>query len=290
MEEPAKNLTFSQRNGLSPVPPQLKLGEVSKELRNRLHYPLALDFQKHTMTNYTSSWIEDWWEDLLRDHFVLVQGNNVNLWDSKAYGNEKRLEAMLMTSSLGGLFDFVEFILQHPRTPPAINLAIQRAFIESRAAYRVFDGKTIGAVGTAEQAAAIERGVQDAAPLPGAASHLVNAAASIRSGDWAASVRESIHAVESVAVQLAPSKDTLGDALAVLNAQQHIHGGLKKAFSMLYGYTSDEEGVRHALVLRDGAAVDEADALFMLGACASFVSYLVAKARAGGLLVEGAHG
>ncbi|AZS20006.1 hypothetical protein CSW63_04700 [Caulobacter sp. FWC26] len=103
-------------------------------------------------------------------------------------------------------------------------------------------------------------------------------------------MRESIHAVESVAVQLAPSKDTLGDALAVLSAQQHIHGGLKKAFGALYGYTSDEEGVRHALVFQDGPAVDESDALFMLGACASFVSYLVAKGRAGGLMVTGTDG
>jgi hypothetical protein len=44
-------------------------------------------------------------------------------------------------------------------------------------------------------------------------------------------------------------------------------------------YTSDEEGVRHALVFGDEAQVDEADALFMLGACASFVSYLLARSQ-----------
>ncbi|HAE28382.1 MAG TPA: hypothetical protein DCG58_14560, partial [Hyphomonas adhaerens] len=46
----------------------------------------------------------------------------------------------------------------------------------------------------------------------------------------------------------------------------------------LYGYTSDEEGVRHALVFNEKSTVDEVDALFMLGACASFVSYLLARA------------
>jgi hypothetical protein len=35
--------------------------------------------------------------------------------------------------------------------------------------------------------------------------------------------------------------------------------------------------VRHALVFGDEAQVDEADALFMLGACASFVSYLLTR-------------
>jgi hypothetical protein len=35
----------------------------------------------------------------------------------------------------------------------------------------------------------------------------------------------------------------------------------------LYGYTSDQKGIRHPL-LDDGTAdVDEADAMFMIGAC-----------------------
>ena len=64
----------------------------------------------------------------------------------------------------------------------------------------------------------------------------------------------------------------------------HIHGAMKAAFSSLYGYASDEEGVRHALVLGSDAQVDETDAMFMLGACAAFVSYLVSKGRAADII------
>ncbi len=111
---------------------------------------------------------------------------------------------------------------------------------------------------------------------------MLTAGSELRHGNWAASVRESIHAVESVAVQLAPSKDTLGDALAVLERTGHLHGSLKSAFQTLYGYASNEKGVRHALVFRDEAEVDEPDALFMLGACAAFVSYLIQRAKTSG--------
>jgi hypothetical protein len=53
---------------------------------------------------------------------------------------------------------------------------------------------------------------------------------------------------------------------------------LKKAFGALYGYTSDKKtGIRHAKVFGVDEAVDETDALFMLGACASFVSYLISR-------------
>jgi hypothetical protein len=38
------------------------------------------------------------------------------------------------------------------------------------------------------------------------------------------------------------------------------------------------------LLDKDAPDVDEADALFMIGACSSFLSYLINKARAVGLL------
>ena len=55
-------------------------------------------------------------------------------------------------------------------------------------------------------------------------------------------------------------------------------------FAAIYGFTSDEKGIRHPLLDDHTAKVDETDALFMIGACAAFVSYLINKARAAGLL------
>jgi hypothetical protein len=107
--------------------------------------------------------------------------------------------------------------------------------------------------------------------------NLIASGTALRDGHWAGSVRESTSAVEAMAKRLAPNQDTLGPALAELERKGHLHPGLKKAFNALYGYTSDQEGIRHALVFDDNAKVDEADALFMLGARASFVSYLIAR-------------
>lgn len=99
-------------------------------------------------------------------------------------------------------------------------------------------------------------------------------------------MRESIHAVESVANVLSgKEKATLRDGLRALKAKMEIHPAFEKGINMLYGYASDEKGIRHAL-LEDEAKADLQDALFMLGACASFVSYLIGKARMVGLLKE----
>ena len=116
------------------------------------------------------------------------------------------------------------------------------------------------------------------AGLTASTAHLQRASKCINDGDSAGSVRESIHAIESVARQINPkaSKD-LGDALASLERQGALHPAFKQAISKLYGYTSDEQGIRHALLDKGQANVTIDEAVFMLGACASFASYLWRK-------------
>jgi hypothetical protein len=63
-------------------------------------------------------------------------------------------------------------------------------------------------------------------------------------------------------------------------------GARDGGFGSLYGFTSDEDGIRHPLLDSVAAQVDETDALFMIGACAAFVSYLINKASTAGLLTS----
>jgi hypothetical protein len=192
------------------------------------------------------------------------------------------LKATIETGSLAQVFDLVEFIVRNKNFDAEARAEVTEAFVDARSAYRVYDNLIV-AIGTEEQGAAFICAVADAEThsSAGARKHLIDAAAALRNGDWAGSVRESIHAVEAVAVRLAPGgKDTLGDALKIIEKNGHLHGALKNAFGQLYGYSSDQEGVRHALVFDGAPKVDEADALFMLGACASFVSYLLARVPA----------
>ena len=97
-----------------------------------------------------------------------------------------------------------------------------------------------------------------------------------------------MHAVESVARLLDPgASKTLGPALASLEKSGHLHPALKDAFSKLYGYTSDEEGIRHSLVFQSQSPAGRDEAVFMLGACASFASYLWRRHQAGSLAALG---
>jgi hypothetical protein len=213
------------------------------------------------------------------DLHVLFFKQPIDKFDDGAFEYKQRINAFILRANIGELFNLVEFLVRHHCCSAELKCELAESFVSARAAYRIFDNKYIAAIGTKEQAMAFENAIIDAEAKNAAAARkqLIAAGVALRNSDWAASVRESIHAVEAMAVRLAPGTDTLGAALKVLEQRGHLHGSLKAAFRSLYGYSSDEEGVRHALVFADEAHVDEADALFMLGACASFVSYLLAR-------------
>ncbi|MYI79249.1 MAG: hypothetical protein F4060_04855 [Holophagales bacterium] len=120
-----------------------------------------------------------------------------------------------------------------------------------------------------------------AGKMDGARTHLRNAVDHINGGRYADSVADSIHAVESVARLIDPkAAKTLGPALKSLERHGVLtHKALAEGFSNLYGYSSNEQGIRHALLDKDAPRVTLDEAVFMYGACASFAAYLVSKRR-----------
>jgi hypothetical protein len=86
-------------------------------------------------------------------------------------------------------------------------------------------------------------------------------------------IKEAVSAVESAArVVTGIEKATLDDALKVLERTGRVHPTLKAAWSKLYGYTSDEHGVRHAMT--EDPKVDFKTAKYMVVSCAAFVNLL----------------
>jgi hypothetical protein len=55
-----------------------------------------------------------------------------------------------------------------------------------------------------------------------------------------------------------------------------FHGALKAALGSLYGWTSDDGGIRHGIF--GAETVGRAEAQFMLIACSALVNFLTSKA------------
>ena len=93
------------------------------------------------------------------------------------------------------------------------------------------------------------------------------------------SVKESISAVEAALKHLTnnPSADLTSALSAFERRYGPMHPALRGGLVKLYGYTSDEKGIRHALV-DEAVAITVDDARFMLVTCSAFANYLVALA------------
>ncbi len=101
--------------------------------------------------------------------------------------------------------------------------------------------------------------------------------------DYRNSIKESISAIESLTKQITGEDSAgLGKALNVLDAKVKFHGAFKAGLLSLYGFTSDDDGIRHAILDEPSVGFDEAK--YMLVSCSALVNFLIAKANAHGFL------
>jgi len=99
-----------------------------------------------------------------------------------------------------------------------------------------------------------------------------------KSPHYANSIKESISAVESMCKIITKNnKATLGDCLKIMEKEHDLPKSLKKGFSVLYGFSSNAGGIRHANVLGDNYKAGFDDAKYMLVTCSAFVNYLKSK-------------
>ena len=188
------------------------------------------------------------------------------------------------------IYDLLEFIAKNihmsrfKRFKQKINLQLEKEM----AGYRLVD-KEITPIIHHEEIESIENAINHS-DLKHVSIHIetaLNLMSNRNNPNYRNSIKESISAVESIAKLLTNEKNAeLKLALNKLDGQLEppLHGALKSAFLKLYGYTSDGDGIRHALTENDNVSFE--DAKFMLVACSAFVNYLLSKAKIAGIEIK----
>ena len=96
--------------------------------------------------------------------------------------------------------------------------------------------------------------------------------------NYSKSMHDSISAVEGLAkILLEDDSITLGKAIPKLRTKYSLHPVLMESLNKLYGYTSDEDGIRHGSP--NPSTMSYIDAKFMLVACTNFINYLIEKTK-----------
>ncbi len=283
-----RKLTFSQAEGIDPLPQPVKLGELPEMARNRLWKLIYESMKQSRIDNVIGgpSFVGEPWRSVLYDYHVDQNGAA----DEFDYGFDTRkiaLNKLVRGGPFNKVLDFLEFVMRHDQVKKrsvGLPLQLEAVLKKCQCAYTVVDGDTIVPVALPEQRESMKRAFDTlkSGSFKGASEHLRESAKHLNAGEYADSVTNSIHAVVSVARVLDPKESKSLDA--ALNSLEgkgvKFHGAFKEGIKKLYGYTSDEQGIRHSLLWQSKAKVDQADAVFMFGACAFFAAYLVSKARA----------
>jgi hypothetical protein len=178
------------------------------------------------------------------------------------------------------VYDLIEFVLKQidPEWRDRLKDIVNNFLESENAAYRVVDDEIVEITDAAEIEAiesAIDKGISSVRQH---LQRLLDLLSDRKSPDYRNAVKEAISAVESACQAVAGKpKATLTDCLKALKAAAPLHPAFEQALIKLYGYTSDEGGVRHALS-EEASNLSYADVKFMLVSCAAFVNYVWTKA------------
>lgn len=285
---PHERLTFSQRYGLVAAPTVLSYKDISKELWVDLF---------NTLQRICSEVIRK--EDLAEEIWMHFHHEPISDYPYDSWGHALSIgqlvnytresldhEGLTCSARVYDLIGFVYntiFFIDHDRQ--SLREGVNEDLARNFASVKMIDG-FITPISDKEQAREIEMAMHG--PLEDVNSQVHAAVALLASRDkpnYRDSVKNSISAVESMCRHIVnDDKVTLGQALKQLkNAGIRIHPSLELAFGQLYGYTSDESGIRHALIGEDCTYLE--DATYMLVTCSAFINYLVVKADKAGMKI-----
>jgi hypothetical protein len=288
--------TFSQRLGFKSKKDIMQIESMDADLRNSLWNVLVLSFwnklKGYALIDYDrqESSPEKYNVKLLVklvwfSHFKKTFDELSDYWPN----DYKFIREKFFQYQWFEVYDFLEFIARNYTNNSTLksfvnlcNDVLEREF----AGYR-FVGSTITPITSEAEIETIEEALMVKDRLMPVSNHIQTALICLsdkQNPDFRNSIKESISAVESICCLISDnSKATLGEALTVMEKQQKVdlHPALSRAFRQLYGYTSDANGIRHALL--DESNLDFEDAKFMLVSCSAFINYLKGKAIKAGI-------
>ena len=286
-------LTFSQRVGKAPLPEPMRLEHLPERFRNYVWLCIDGAIEDSSIGNILAGIDTYPLSEVHRQiklYVMDILGQPHDSMDHTSRMHKTLLRPIILTGEYHKVLTLIEFFLEkfgiNNNNIEQLNEKLRRTFELVTIAYTV---QTIEKLPTIVPRSTLESGTATACAIEtveqkgsdGAKAHLRKAVEHLNAKHYADSVRESIHAVESVARTIDPRASAkLGPALTSLEKAGVLkHGVFKEALEKLYGYTNSEEGIRHPLLDEGAADVDLDDAVFMFSACAALSAYLLNRHR-----------
>lgn len=280
-------MRFTERSGKRQIKTDIQSDWMNDELRNGLWnviYSFIMEDIKNAQSLYNSGHkdlIESIWFSFLKEPI-----------DTIPYGANSTVEhlrKLFFNWEYLDVYDFIDFIAQQDGHFDNSEYIDSCNFILKReiSGYR-FVNQLLAPIINEIEIIEIEKAIANSKrnEFNGVSIHLASALEKIsdrKNPDYRNSIKESISAVESICQIISKQKGTeLGKTLKLLKTMMPLHGALEQGYSKIYGYTSDSDGIRHAMM--DSDNLDQEDAMYMLVSCSAFTNYLIIKAEKSNLI------
>uniref|UniRef100_A0A7V3ZX07 HEPN AbiJ-N-terminal domain-containing protein n=1 Tax=candidate division WOR-3 bacterium TaxID=2052148 RepID=A0A7V3ZX07_UNCW3 len=173
------------------------------------------------------------------------------------------------------IYDFIEFIINRFNPNERFISLLNNVFKAEGAPYRVI-GKYVAPSISEVEVNELEQALNIPDKYESVRTHISQALRHFSqkpNPDYKNSIKESILGLESLLkIILNTPKGTLGELVNKLS----VHPALKEALKKLYGWTSDEDGIRHAKPGEKTTSSEE-EARFLLVISSAFVNYIISK-------------
>ena len=192
-------------------------------------------------------------------------------WEERLSEATNRIRHWYSSASWNEIYDALEWCLQrhgHQYIALGTNALLER----EGSAYR-FVGNILVPITNRHEIGQLESVICLNDPFGGASKQLTQALELLHdrnNPDFRNAIKEAISSVES-AVEVITGVNDLRKGLHKLG----MHSQLTQAWINMYTWTSDEDGIRHAMVDDPQIGLDEAR--YMVVTCSAFVNYLVAR-------------
>jgi hypothetical protein len=271
-------MRFSERIGIIKAKDSIQIDSIDSDLKNGLwnvfdSYYLEEFRDRFVKKSNKYEFILDIWHSFFKRTIDEIPSSIIQV--------KSEIKTWFFQCEWYETYDFIEFCTKNDLFDIESIISFYNNILEREVSgYRFING-LISPITNKSEIDEIDQAIDDAKNknLVGVKTHLENSLRMLsdrKTPDYRNSIKESISAVESISKILSStSKNSLGSALDKIKGKINLHPALEKGFKQIYGYTSDSDGIRHAIM--EESTCDFEDAKYMLVSCSAFVNYLISK-------------
>jgi len=261
-----RNMRFSERHGIIKAKDTIQVDYIDEDLLNGLWNAVQIFYLDNVDSEYISTSKYNRLFKKLWHNFFKLPLDTMDDW----YGTTRlQIRKWFFQWEWYEVYDFIEYITktESPSNSDKFIEFCNNLFEKELSGFRFING-IIAPITNELEIKEIDDAINNSTnnALIGAKTHIENALRMIsdrESPDYRNSIKESISAVESISKVLSSSsKHSLGSALDKIKGKIKLHPALERGFKQIYGYTSDTDGIRHALM--EESTCDFEDAKYML--------------------------